>query len=323
MTRRRALIAAGIAAALPVARARAAEPDWPDALLLATASAGGTYYAYGLGLARVLTRDLGIAVRVRETTGPNENLLLLERGEVRLAFVTTGAAAQAWAGAAPWTGGRPLRAARALFAMYDTPFHFVVRRDATARRIGDLAGARVGMGPEGGTGAEYEPRLLADLGVEVRPVFGSWEDLAARFRAGEIDAIAVAAGAPFPAIAGLEAQRAIRYLTLSRAEVARARLAAPELGASVIPAGTYPSLMADYETVGLYNLAVAHERMPQSLAFEIVRAVFDSHAEMMEAHPAAAATVPGNFVRNAVLPWHPGALRYYASRGGTGVLRGD
>ena len=46
-------------------------------------------------------------------------------------------------------------------------------------------------------------------------------------------------------------------------------------------------------------------------------------AEMMDAHPAAAATVPGNFVRNTLLPFHGGALRYYGNRATPGMLTGD
>jgi uncharacterized protein len=56
--------------------ARAAEPDWPDAITIATASPGGTYYVYGDGLARILTRTLGIRVSMRATEGPTENIKL-------------------------------------------------------------------------------------------------------------------------------------------------------------------------------------------------------------------------------------------------------
>ena len=294
--------------------AAAADPRWPNAIVIATASPGGTYHAFGVGLARILTRELGIAVSIRETSGPAENLRLVEEGQAQIGFVTTGAVMEARAE----RGG-----ARALFAMYDTPFHFVVRRDSPIRSVVDLAGKTVAVGPAGGTGADYVPRMLAALGAEIQPANGSWADLAARFRVGEIDAIAVAAGVPFPAIADLEARRAIRYIPITRDQVARIRLVAPELSASSIPAGTYPSLMMPYETVGLFNIAIARQDMVPSLAFEIVRDVFEFHAEMMEAHPAAAATVPGNFVRNTVLPWHPGAMRYYGSRAVTGVLTGD
>src|SRR5688500_14689417 len=59
------------------APARSAEPNWPEALTLATASPGGTYHAYGAGLARMLTRVLGIPVATRTTEGPSENIMLI------------------------------------------------------------------------------------------------------------------------------------------------------------------------------------------------------------------------------------------------------
>ncbi len=302
---------------------RAAEPHWPETLVLATASPGGTYDAYGAGLARVLTRALGVAVSVQETEGPVENIQLIEAGRAQLGFVTTGAALQAWSGAGDWTQGQRYRAIAAIFPMYDTPFHFVARRESPVRSLPDLAGGTVGAGPQGGTAATYAPRLLASLGVEARLVHGTWADLAEELRAGRIEGLAVAAGVPFPAIAELEARRAIRYLPLTREQVLTLRLAVPELNASTIPAGTYPSLLAGYETVGLYNIAVAHRALPTDLVYAIVKAVFDHHAEMVEAHPAAAATVPGNFVHNAVLPWHAGALRYLENRAVRGVVAAD
>jgi uncharacterized protein len=237
--------------------------------------------------------------------------------------VTTGAALEGWTGSGDWTGGKQFRAIRAMFPMYDTPFHFVARRDSGIAQLSALDGRTVGVGPEGGTASTYVPRMLPRLGVQARFVHGTWADLAAALRSGEIDGLAVAAGAPFPAIAELEAQRAIQYLPLTRDMVATLRLAVPELSASVIPAGTYPSLGSSYETVGIYNLAVAHRDLPADLVYQIVRIVFDFHAEMMEAHPAAAATVPANFVQNTLLPWHPGAARYYENRAVRGVLFGD
>ena len=91
----------------------------------------------------------------------------------------------------------------------------------------------------------------------------------------------------------------------------------------MIPAGTYPSLMYGYGTVGLYNFAVAQRDLPVSLAYEIVKAVFDHHEEMMEVHPAAASTVPKNFVHNTFLPYHNGAIRYYGNAVAPGIVLGD
>ena len=133
----------------------------------------------------------------------------------------------------------------------------------------------------------------------------------------------MAAGVPFPAVSELEAAKAIRYVPLSPDEILTARLAIPELTASVIPAGTYPSLMYGYNTLGLYNFAVVDANLPSSLVYEIVRAVFENHEEMMAIHPAAASTVPGNFVRNTFLPFHEGAIRYYGNAGTPGLTIAD
>src|SRR5690242_9139578 len=86
-----------------VSPADAAQPHWPEALVLATASPGGTYHAYGEGLARILARILGMPVLPRQTEGPSENIRLIEAGQAQLGFVTMGAALQAWSGTGDWT----------------------------------------------------------------------------------------------------------------------------------------------------------------------------------------------------------------------------
>src|SRR6516162_10555201 len=89
-----ALVAA-LGLAMPT---HAGEPNWPDQLAIGTASPGGTYYVYGEGLARLLTRALALPVMRLPTEGPAQNIELLESGEAKLGFVTTGIALQAWNG---------------------------------------------------------------------------------------------------------------------------------------------------------------------------------------------------------------------------------
>jgi uncharacterized protein len=303
--------------------ASAAEPHWPPSLTIGTASPGGTYYAYGEGLARVLTRALDIPVSARSTEGPGQNILLLEAGEIQVGFVTLGIALQGWNGSGPWTGGRQLRAMRALFPMYDTPFQFMVREQSGIRSIDELNGRRVGIGPQGGTSGAYIPEFFKVLKVDASLAYGDWADLANQVQAGSLDALAVAAGVPFPALLDLERQGRIRLLPLTPKQTLDLRLAMPELGASLVGAGAYPSLRSNYVTVGLYNFAVAHQDLPADLVYAIVDAVFAHHDELVDAHPAAAETVPANFSRNTFLPFHEGANRWYQTKGLLGILRGD
>lgn len=324
MTRALLLIASLLIAALGLPDpGRSAEANWPDTLTIGTASPGGTYHAYGEGLARLLTRRLGLPVFARETEGPVENLRLLEAGEIDLAFVTLGIAQQGWSGSGDWTGGRQLRNARAMFPMYDTPFQFVVNADAEMRSIADLAGKRVGIGPQNGTGGVYTPQLFKAIKTDASFVTGSWTDLAARLSTRELDALVVVAGVPVPEVTELEKKGSIRNLSLTPSQIVAVRLALPELAPSLIAAGTYPSLRRHYQTVGVYNFAVARANLPEDLVYAILDVVFNYHDDMMQIPPAAAETVPSNFTRNTILPFHDGATRWYNNKATMGVVRGD
>jgi uncharacterized protein len=303
--------------------ARSAEAHWPETLTIGTGSPGGTYYDYGEGLARLLTRKLDLPVFMRSTEGPTENIKLLEAGEIQLAFVTLGVAQQAWNGSGEWTGGKQFRAMRAVFPMYDTPFQFMVLQESGIRSIAELTDKRVGIGPQGGTTGIYMPEFFKILKVSPTIRTGSWSDLAAAMQARSLDALAVGAGVPFPEFAALERRNKVRYLTLTASQVVALRLAIPELGSSVVPAGAYPSLTRHYQTVGLYNFAVAHRTLPDDLVYAIAEAVFANNDEMMEIHHAAADTVPGNFTRNTILPFHGGAARWYRNRSASGLIHGD
>jgi TRAP transporter TAXI family solute receptor len=310
-----AILAVTLAALSPT---RAREPNWPDSLTIGAASPGGTYYVYGEGLAQILTRELGLPAVMRPTEGPAENIALVESGEAKLGFVTVGVALQAWNATGAWTGKAPARSLRVIFPMYDTPFQFMALQNANIRSIADMSGKRIGIGPRGGTSATYFPDIFNAMKIPANFVFGEWAELASQVHARSIDALAVAAGVPFPSFIELESKDKVRYIALSPEQLATLRLAMPELTPSRVPAGTYSSLLRHYDTLGLYNFAVAHADLPNDLVYNIVRIVFEKHEEMMEVHAAAAATVPANLERNTFMPLHPGAIRYYRQIGKAG-----
>jgi uncharacterized protein len=294
------------------------EPNWPNQIVIGTASPGGTYYVYGEGLAEILTRALDLPVVPLATEGPTQNIELLEAGKAELGFVTIGIAIQAWNSTGVWVGKKPARSMRAIFPMYDTPFQFAVLQESGIRSIADMAGKRIGIGPRGGTSAAYFPEFFHTLKVDANLVFGEWAELTAQAHQRALDVLAVGAGVPFPSFIELEAKERLRYIAFDPNQISTLRLAMPELTPSRIPAGAYPSLLRPYETLGLYNFAMAHADLPDDLVYNVVRAVFENHEEMLEATAAAAATVPANLDRNSFLPLHPGAIRYYWQIGKAG-----
>jgi TRAP transporter TAXI family solute receptor len=289
--------------------APAAEP-----IVIATGSPGGPYLAYGQGLARILTRELGQEVAAQSTQGPAQNILLLERKQATLAFITMGVGLQAWNGS-DWAKGTQYRSMRAIFPMYDTAFQFVAAKRLRINWLEDVAGLRVGAGPRAGTGGTYLPILLTTLDIKANLRFGAWESMTSQLKSGELDAIVFAAGFPIPALTELIAAEAVDFIQPSADQIAAIRKVLPEITPSTVPAGTYSSLARDYQTIGLYNFAVAHKDLPNDLVYKIVKSVFDNHDELVRAQSSAKETIPANISRDTVLPLHPGAERYYREIG--------
>ncbi len=119
---------------------------------------------------------------------------------------------------------------------------------------------------------------------------------------------------PTPILIDIERKAKVRYVPLTRQEVATLRLTMPELSPSVVAAGSYIALRRRYDTVGLFNFAVAHKDLPDDLVTAIVNAVFANSDQMVEFHPAAAETIPANITRNNFIPLHAGAVIWYRSR---------
>jgi hypothetical protein len=292
-----------------------AEANWPSSLTIGTASPGGVYLVYGNALAPILTNALGVPVSAQATQGPDQNILLLESGNVQLAFVTMGTALQGWNGTGAWTHGKNLRSMRALFPMYDTPFQFVVLESSATRTLPDMANKRIGVGPQGGTGGSYASKIFEALGIPATVRYGAWSSLSTQLRSGQLDALLGTAGVPFPVITELDRTEHVRFIPLSAGEIAKLREAMPEFSPSVVPAGSYPSLNTDYKTIGLFNFGVATKDLPDDLVYAAVKALYANHDRLVQANPAAQESVVENLDRNTFIPYHPGAVRYYREIG--------
>ena len=306
---------ATLLAIAPSTSVPAAGPDWPKSLTLGTASPGGVYYVYGEALAQILTEKLGIPVDPLPTQGPVHNVKLVDSGGAQLGMISMGVGLQGWNGTGDWTGGKSFRNMRALFPMYDTPFHAVILRRSGIATLAQLDKKRIGVGPKAGTGGTYVPAILKVLGISAEISHGSQDAVATELLAGRIDAIMRLGGAPNPAIQKTEAKEPLTAISLSLEQIDAIRKAMPEFSLSKIAAGAYRHLEKDYVTLGVYNFAIGRADLPDDLVYQLVKAVFQNQPRLVKTTSAAKDTLPQNVVKNTFLPFHPGAVRYYREVG--------
>ena len=304
------------ATAMSITMANAQDRDgWPSDLTIGTASQGGVYFVYGNGLASFISEELGISASGEVTGGPVQNVTLLQMQEHNIGLVTLGPMFEAWMGESELAPGLEHRDVRALFPMYETPFQGIALCSQNITSVGDLAGKRVSVGPAGGTPGTYWPRFLEALDINATVSFAGAADAASQLQDGLIDAFVFAAGLPIGAFSQVAAEADACTFAFNDDEHAAILEAFPEVSSFTIPADTYTVQDEDQMSVAMWNFAVVHADMPESLAYEITRLVMENNDRMLQIHAAAAATLPENFVNNSFLPFHPGAVRWFEENG--------
>ena len=315
MLRRTILLGSTVAVpALLGLRPAAAQPrnaSWPRALTMGTAAPGGTYALYGPAWGQLAQEATGVNISYRTTQGPNQNIVLVQRREVEMGMVTMGVALQAWNGTADWTQGNRFRDIRAIFPMYDTPFHGIALKSSGITNHAGLAGKNVGIGPRGGTPGTYYPLMLNHLGYRPAALrFGSAADMSGQLQDRLLDAFVFASGVPVPAFAEIEVQSDVNYLDFTADEIQKLTQQFPELAAGTLPMGTYRKQERPLNIVGMYNFAIVHRSLPEDLVYEITKSVLGQNARLRQAIAAASETLAQNWTKNSFLPFHPGAARY-------------
>jgi TRAP transporter TAXI family solute receptor len=311
----RCLAAALIIAAIWPAPSWSAPPGWPASLTIGTASPGGFYPIYGEALAQILTEALGLPVMAQATQGSAQNILLLERGSLQLGLVIAGIAFEGWNGTGAWTHDQKLRSMRALVPMYDAPITMVALKSSGIRSLTDMAGKRVAPGPPSSAGGIYAKKFFDLLDIQATWRYGAFETLSTDMQSGLVDALISTIAPPAPILTKLDQTGEIRFVPMSADEITKLCTAMPELSPSVVPAGTYPSMTTDYTTVGFFNFVVASKDLPDDLVYAIVKAFYANYDGLVKAVPAARESVAENAKSIPVIPFHPGALRYYRELG--------
>ena len=290
-------------------------PAWSKTLTLGTASVGGTYFVYGQVWASLVNTKIGTNISTQQTQGPNQNIILTDSKQIDFGMTTMGVALQAWEGQGDWTKGKQYRNIRAMFPMYDTPFHFITLEKSAIKSVKDLDGKRAGVGPRAGTCGTYFPLFFKALGINPTVRNGQGSDMASNLQDGLIDAFPFCAGVPIAAYSELETTNKVRFFTFTDDEIKKIKAALPELSDAVIPKGTYKQQTEDHRTIGLYNFSIANKDVPADLVYAVVKAVMENNPDMVKGHAAAKETLLENWTRNSFLPFHPGAIRYLREKG--------
>jgi TRAP transporter TAXI family solute receptor len=127
------------------------DPAPPDHIRIATGSKDGAYYLFALKYREALAKE-GIDLEILPTAGSLENIELLQRGQVDIAFVQGGLAGQ----------NKDAQALASLGSFYYEPLWLFHRLEPPPARLTDLRGRRIAVGQPGSGTSALAGALLSD-----------------------------------------------------------------------------------------------------------------------------------------------------------------
>lgn len=288
-------------------------------LSIATGDTGGVYYAYGGGLAKVVSEHVpGVRATAESTAASVDNLKLIRSGQADVAFTLADTAADAAKGQGPFAGG-PAVPAQALAVLYFNYLHLVTL-EAGLNDLGALRGRVVATGLAGSGTEITARRVLAAAGLDpdndvTRRALGPTQGADA-LKDGKLDALFWSGGLPTPAFLDLAHSPNVRMRLIPTAGAldALTRAHGNLYTRLEIPAGAYRGVDTAVPVVGVANLLVVRSDMPDDLAYQLTRVLFERQGELAAVHPEAKKLSLERALTGSPLGYHAGAVRYYRER---------
>jgi TRAP transporter TAXI family solute receptor len=289
-------------------------------LSIATGGTGGVYYPLGGGMANVISKYIPYTEATAEvTTASVDNCRLVGAGKAELALIMADTGWDAYQGRAQFKEKVPLRTVAVL---YPNNMHIVTLEGKGIEKVTDLKGKRVSTGAPGSGTEVMALRVIEAFGLDptkdmARDKLGVSESAGA-LKDRKIDAFFWVGGLPTAAITDLGATPGIKMKLIGHVDALpkMRETYGPIYVKGVIPAKTYPGQEVDVPITVVWNLLVCHENMNGDIAYNIVKTIFDHKPELITVHSEAKnITLEPQATGGSPIPFHPGAIRYFAEKG--------
>lgn len=289
-------------------------------LSIGTGGTGGVWYPLGGAMANIMSKTVpGLQVTAEVTGGSVDNINLIRTGKSELGFSMVDAAWDAYRGQGKFQQKVELRT---LAVFYPQKNHVVTLEGNGIEKMADLRGKRVSIGSPGSGSEIIARRLLEAYGIDPdkdinKQRLGVAEAVNA-LKDRKIDAFIHNAAIPIPAVTDLGATPGMKIKLIDHADAVAAmnKKYGPLYSAGTLPAKTYPGQTKEATTVDVWAVLVTSSKMSDKLAYDTVKTLFDKKPDLLlVARDAEYMTFENQFSGNTPIPFHPGALKFFAEKG--------
>ena len=303
---------------------------------IGTGSAGGTYFPIGGIIANAISNPPGsrpcdkggncgvpgLVAIAQSTNASAHNVNAIQAGEMEAGLTGAATLHFAYHGIEKFEGNAKPDL-RVIANLYPEDMHLVLPKGKSLSGLADLKGKRVGIA-QAGSGTQIAVELILDDHGVNRGNIDEAElnnaQSAERLADGQLDAYFYAAGTPVAAMIQLDNTKGMDLYSFTDEEVARANKRVPYYIPSVIPAGTYPGVQYDVNTVAVSGILATNANQPEELIYGITKALWSKTArKLLDNGHAKGKVITLETALDGIdgigVPLHPGAERFYREAG--------
>ncbi len=289
---------------------------------VATGGTGGTYYPLGGMLAQLISNKASVDGKkisaTAEAAGASVgNAKLLGTKDIESAFVAADILDAAYNGKAQFANA-PLKNLRALGALYPETVQLITRADSGINSVKDLKGKSISSGAPGSGQYQLVTDLLKVYGMarsDVKEDSSSFTQAVDKIKDGNLHATLITGGVPVAAVTDFAQSHALKIIPLAGPEVAALLKEQPYYTQVQLPANSYKGQTAAIPTLAVMAIWATHDGVPENQAYEVTKALYDNIAIMGQVHVQGQNISLSTATAVAGVPLHPGALRYFKSKG--------
>lgn len=277
---------------------------------------GVMYYMVGVA-ANIFNKKLSNVILTQVTTGGStENTKRMLKNELDFGISYGSHVYMSLHDQGPFKGFPKGSMIRGVARAYVGPHYFVTLKGSPIKKMSDLEGKTVAIGPPG-SGTQFNSKnVLGALGINVKAQYLTFAAAGRAMANRRIDAFAQSS-MPSGAVTKLSETHNIYVIPYSDEEIGKLEKKFPFYKGNKMPATTYkgvPETQMPFFAV----YWVAHERVPADAVYNILKLAYEPgiRKQLEDGYKSWKGMAPDvkNF-QDLGAPMHPGALKYYKEKG--------
>jgi uncharacterized protein len=286
-------------------------------LKMITGPMGGSWYPLGGAIAELIQKNTpGSTVSVAPGGGM-ANVVGVQEGKADIGFGNSSSSVDGVEGREPFKA--PTKNVMQLANLYPQYFQIFVLKDSDIKSVADLKGKAICPGPKGHTGELVSRQILDVYGLSYKDMSKvnhvSYSDAGALMKDGH--AHAWLPGTTIPASVGLDlaTTKGIRLISIPDDKIEAIRKMNVGYLKRIIPAGTYPGVNYEVQTIGYFTHLVISAKLPDSLVYNITKILAENVDRLADVVKDMKGVTVKDLALDIGVPFHPGALKYYKEVG--------